>query len=242
MLNATVRVTSAVALISILLLLSTAQQVLSNQAKSAKSTPAALIAKCLDDGIEILLPEYPGREKVARVADVDLEAAFPAESEGATFWFVRGQKEIFKFPAKDLDSRSVWMAVDHDGALDSTHDQAHIALTYSDGGAIGRFRVRIFLIDGNGVRDVSNCVESAVADFKARHYCKPRGNNVSALKWVRGSLLILTEVYPTGDCGPDFGHLEGYLVSVPQGKILEHMTLNQLKHYPGVCLQNDDWN
>src|ERR1700722_5876869 len=101
MLNATVRVTSAVALISILLLLSTAQQVLSNQAKSAKSTPAALIAKCLDDGIEILLPEYPGREKVARVADVDLEAAFPAESEGATFWFVRGQKEIFKFTAKD---------------------------------------------------------------------------------------------------------------------------------------------
>jgi hypothetical protein len=236
-----VRVTSAVSLVSILLLLSTAQQVLSNQAKSAKSTPEVLIAKCLDDGIEILLPEYPVREKVARVADVDLEAAFPTENQGATFWFVRAQKEIFKFSAKDLDSRSVWMAVDHDGTPDSTGDQAHIALTYSDGGAIGEFHVRVFLIDANGVRDVSKCIDGAVADFKARHYCKTRGNNVSALKWSRGSLLILTEVYPTGDCGSDFGHLEGYLVSVPQGKIMEHMTMNQLKHYPGVCLQNDDW-
>jgi hypothetical protein len=236
------RVTSAVALITILLFLSTARQVLPSQATSTKSTPQVLVARCLDDGIEMLLPEYPTREKVARVADVDLEAAFPTENQGATFWFVRAQKEIFKFSAKDLDSRSVWIAVDHDGTLDNTDDQAHIALTYSDGGAIGGFHVRVFLIDGNGVTDVSKCIDGAVADFKARHYCKTRGNNVSALRWSRGGLLILTEVYPTGDCGSDFGHLEGYLVSVPQGKILEHMTLNQLKHYPGVCLQNDDGN
>jgi hypothetical protein len=234
------RITSAVALITILLFRSTAQKVLPSQAKSTKSRPQVLIAKCLDDGIEILLPEYPAREKVARVADVDLEAAFPTENQGATFWFVRAQKEIFKFSAKDLGSRSVWMAVDHDGTLDSTNDQAHIALTYSDGGAIGGFHVRVFLIDGNGVRDISKCIDGAVADFKVRHYCKARGNNVSALRWSQGGLLILTEVYPTGDCGSDLGHLEGYLVSVPQGKIMEHMTLNQLKHYPGVCLQNDD--
>src|SRR6202453_1839701 len=144
------RVTSAVALIAIILFLSIARQVLPSQAKSTKSTPQVLIAKCLADGIEILLPEYPAREKVARVADVDLEAAFPTENQGATFWFVRAQKEIFKFSAKDLDSRSLWMAVDHDGTLDGTDDQAHIALTYSDGGAIGGFHVRVFLVDGNG--------------------------------------------------------------------------------------------
>lgn len=236
------KVTSAVALITILFSLSTTRQGLPSQAKSTKSTPQVLIAKCLHDGIEILLPDYPAREKVARVADVDLEAAFTTENQGATFWFVRAQKEIFKFSARDLDSSSVWMAVDHGGKLDSTDDQAHIALTYSDGGAIGGFHVRVFLIDGNGVRDVSQCIDGAVADFKARHYCKTRGNNVSALKWIRGGLLILTEVYPTSDCGSDLGHLEGYLVSVPQGKILEHMTFNQLKHYPGVCLQNDDGN
>jgi hypothetical protein len=231
-----------VSLITILILLSTAPRALPHQAKFAKSNPQLLIAKCVDDGIEIDLPEYPTREKVARVADVDLEAAFRTEDEGATFFFIRGEKEIFRFSAKDLDSRSVWIAIDHDRTLDGTHDQAHIALTYSDGGAIGRFNVRVFLIDSNGVRDVSKCIDRAVADFKARHYCKPRGNNVTALKWFRGSLLILPEVYPTGDCGPDLGYLEGYLVSVPEGKILEHMTLNRLKHYPGVCLQNDDEN
>jgi hypothetical protein len=237
-----VRVLLGVSLIAILLFLSTAQRVLPNQAKSAKSNQELLITRCLDDGIEIQLPDYPSREKIARVADVDLEAVFPTENEGATFLFVRGGKEIFRFAAKDLYSSSVWIAIDHDRALDGTHDQAHIALTYSDGGAIGGFHVRVFLIDGNGVRDVSKCIDSAIADFKARHYCKTRGNNVSALKWIRGSLLILTEVYPTGDCGPDLGHLEGYFVSVPQGTILDHMTLNQLKHYPGVCLQNDDEN
>jgi hypothetical protein len=236
------RMLLGVSLIATVLCLSSAQRLLPNQAKSASSNQQSLITRCVDDGIDILLPDYPAREKVARVADVDLEAAFPTENEGATFWFIRQKREIFKFTAKDLVSSSVWIAVDHDRALDGSHDQAHIALTYSDGGAIGEFHVRVFLIDGNGVRDVSKSIDGAVADFKVRHYCKERGNNVSALKWIRGSLLLLTEVYPTGDCGPDLGHLEGYLVSVPQGRILEHMTLNQLKHYPGVCLQNDDQN
>jgi len=231
-----------VSLITTLLCLLATQRVLSDQAKAAKSNPRLLIAECVDDGIDVLLPDYPAREKIARVADVDLEAGFPTENESATFWFVRRQKEIFRFTAKDLVSLSVWIAVDHGRTLDGTHDQARIALTYSDGGAIGGFHVRVFLIDGNGVTDASKSIDGAVAEFRGRHYCKTRGNNVSALKWIRGSLLILTEVYPTGDCGPDSGHLEGYLVSVPQGEILEHMTLNQLKHYPGVCLQNDDEN
>lgn len=176
-----------------------------------------------------MLPEYPAREKVTRLADLDLEAGYPTENEGATFWFVRNKQEIHKFTAKDLVSSSVWIAVDHDRSLDGTHDQAHIAVTYSAGGAIGGFHVRVFLIDGSGVKEVSKSIDGAVADFKTRHYCKIRGNNVTALKWIRGGLLLLTEVYPTGDCGPDSGYLEGYLVSVPGGKILEHMTLNQLK-------------
>jgi hypothetical protein len=236
------RMLLGVSLITTLLCLSATQRALPDQAKSAKSHLQLLITRCVDDGIDIQVPDYPAREKVARVADVDLEAAFPTENEGATFWFVRGKKEIFRFTVKDLVSSSVWIAVDHDRALDGTHDQAHIALTYSDGGAIGGFHVRVFFIDGSGVTDASESIDGAVAEFRSRHYCRTRGNNVNALKWIRGNLLILTEVYPTGDCGSDLGHLEGYLVSVPQGKILEHMTLNQLKHYPGVCLQNDDEN
>jgi len=101
--------------------------------------------------------------------------------------------------------------------------------------------VRVFLIDSTGIHDVSKSVDGAIADFKSRHFCKSRGlNNVTALKWIGGSLLLYTEVYPTSDCGPDLGHLEGYLVQVPEGMIVRHLTLNELKHYPGVCLQNDE--
>lgn len=206
-------------------------------ASEIKSKAELLISKCASDGFEILLPEYPAREKVARVADVDVEATFPTEDSGAIFRFKRRGKEIYRFTAKDLVSSSVWIAVEN-----RTDNQAHIAFTYSDGGAIGAFHVRVFLIDAEGVKDTSGSIDKAVADFKARHYCKTRGNNVTALKWIAGSLLLLTEVYPTGDCGSDLGHLEGYLVTVPTGEIIEHFNLSELKHYPGICLEGDDQN
>ncbi|MGC2528130.1 MAG: hypothetical protein WA639_10310 [Candidatus Acidiferrum sp.] len=216
------------------------QQPPSMRATPSKPNPRLLLTMCGGDGIEAVIPEFPARDKIARIADVDLEAGFPTEEDGATFRFLRGKKEILRFVAKDLSAQSVWIAVDNGLGLGRTTGEAHIAITYSDGGAIGRFHVRVFLIDGHGVRDVSNSIDGAVADFKSRHYCKTRGNNVTALKWIRGGLLLTTEVYPTGDCGSDLGHLEGYLVSVPEGKILEHLTLHELKHYPGVCLMNDN--
>jgi len=101
--------------------------------------------------------------------------------------------------------------------------------------------VSAFRIDQAGVTDVSKAIDKATADFKSRHYCESRGyNNVMAVKWVNGDLLLMTEVYPTSDCGPDLGHTEAYRVSVPVGQIQEHLTLEQLKRYPGLCLQNDE--
>lgn len=227
-------------LLSILLCPCAFQDLSSGQTKPATPNPNLLIAKCVEDGFNAQITEDPVRERIARFADVDLDATFPPGGAGAEFRFVRANKEIFMFAAKDLVSSSVWIAVDHSRALDRTHDQAHVALTYSDGGAIGAFHVRVFLIDGSGVKDASSSINQAVADFKSRHYCKARGNNVTALKWIAGSLSLLTEVYPTGDCGADLGHLEGYRIRVPGGEILEHLTLSELQRYPGVCLQNDD--
>jgi len=230
----------SLSLLSILLCPCAIQDLSSGQTKSPRPNPRLLIAKCVEDGFDAQIPEDPVREKIARFADVDLVATFPRGDAGATFWFVRANKEIFKFTAKDLVASNVWIAVDHNRALDRSHGQAHIALTYSDGGAIGAFHVRVFLIDESGVKDASSSINQAVADFKSRHHCRIRGNNATALKWVDGALLLLTEVYPTGDCGADLGHLEGYLISVPYGEILERLTLRELQHYPGVCLQNDD--
>jgi hypothetical protein len=202
--------------------------------------PRLMIAECVEDGIDASMPEFPLRERIARLGDIELEASFTTDNVGATFWFMRDKKEIFRFTANDIESDSLWIAVDHDRYFDGAIHPRHVAITYGQGGAIGIFQVRVFNIDTNGVKDVSTSINVAVSDFKSRHYCKARGNNVTALKWIRGSLLLMTEVYPTGDCGLDLGHVEGYLVSVPSGEILEHLTLQQLQRYPGVCLENDD--
>ncbi len=232
----------SVSLLSVFFCLLPTQERLLGQGESTKANPRLLIAECAGDGFNVLIRDDGVREKIARIGVVDLEAAFSGQDDGAKFWFMRGKQEIFSFEASDLSSPSVWIAVDHDIQPYRHPSQAHIALTYSDGYELGGFHVRVFLIDADGVRDASTAIDGAVANYKSRHYCKTRGNNVTALKWMRGSLLLLTEVYPTSDCGPDVGHLEGYLVSVPEGKILEHLTLSQLQRYPGVCVENDDEN
>ena len=211
---------------------------------SVRSTthPNLLITECADDGYRVFVPESQSRTRIALIGDVDLEAAFRSENEedGATFWFVRKGKTIFSFTAKDLSADGVWIAVDREVSPALGFAYNHVALTYSDGGAIGNFHVRVFQIDGDVITDLSKTIEGAVGDFKARHYCKERGNNVTALKWVKGDLLLMAQVYPTGDCGSDLGHIEAYRVSMPDGKILQHLTLEQLKQFPGVCLENDD--
>ena len=107
----------------------------------------------------------------------------------------------------------------------------------SDGGAIGGFHVRVFLVDGDTVKDATGAIEPAVNAFKSRHFCKTRGNNVTALKWLDDSrLMLMTEAYPTGDCGQDLGHAEAYIVAIPSGKIERHLTREQLKRFPGICL------
>lgn len=231
-------------LLPLLLFCTSAQNQSSVHRIPAKTRPKLLITECADDGFRAFVPETQSRTRIALIGDIDLEAAFRSENEedGATFWFVRGGKTIFPFTAEDLSADGVWIAVDRDvkSTLGFAYD--HIALTYSDGGAIGNFHVRVFQVDGNVVTDVSKAIEVAVGDFKARHYCKERGNNVTALKWIKGDLLLMTEVYPTGDCGIDLGHLEAYRVSVPEGKIQELLTLKQLIQYPGVCLVNDEEN
>jgi hypothetical protein len=144
----------------------------------------------------------------------------------------RGTQTLFTFVVEDLSSNALILW---------SPDRRAFALTYSDGGATGGFHVRLFLMRGDTVTEASRAIQPAVDSFKARHYCKTRGNNVSAIKWVHDSkhLMLMTEVYPTGDCGPDQA-TEGYLVAVPSGKIEGHLTLDQLKNFPGICLENDE--
>jgi hypothetical protein len=144
----------------------------------------------------------------------------------------REARTIFTFAVADLSSNAevVWSPA---GRV--------FAFNYSDGGAIGGFHVRVFLVNGDTVKDASAAIEPAVNAFKSRHFCKTRGNNVTALKWLDDPrLMLMTEVYPTGDCGRDLGHAEAYLVAIPSGRIERHLSLEELKRYPGICLENED--
>lgn len=106
------------------------------------------------------------------------------------------------------------------------------SVTWSDGGAIGGFHTRVFRISGDTVSE-SHPVERSFADFKSRHYCKTRGDNVQAYGWDRpsGGIMLVMSVYPTADCGRDLGHTEGYLVRPNDGVVLRHLTAAQLDAY-----------
>lgn len=195
---------------------------------SAQQTPRRLITMCWQD-IERLDTGGGYEPDVALGKD---GISLRLDPKQAKVSVRRGTRTIFTFAVDDLSSNAevVW-----------SPDGRAFAFNYSDGGAIGGFHVRVFLVNGDTVKDASAAIEPAVNGFKSRHSCKTRGNNVTALKWLDDSrLMLMTEVYPTGDCGQDLGHAEAYIVAVPSGKIEQHLTLEQLKRFPGICLQNQE--
>jgi len=86
-------------------------------------------------------------------------------------------------------------------------------------------------------------LQQAVEDFKSRHYCQSRGNNIRALKWLGPStVLVFAEVYPDTDCGKDLGYVEGYTLDVRTASMRrKRISLPELKRLKGVCLQNAEW-
>jgi hypothetical protein len=116
-------------------------------------------------------------------------------------------------------------------------DSKAFFIMWSNGGMVGGYDVRVFTVDGDTVTSVPT-LRLAKKDFERRHYCRARGNNYYALQWVDGSnaLDVMTEVYPTSDCGKDLGHDEGYRVDTRHGTILKRYTLAELKQIASRCL------
>ena len=116
-----------------------------------------------------------------------------------------------------------------------------LALNYSSGGAIGAWHVRVFTLDKGEPREITSNLAPVTADFKSRHSCEARPNNLTALKWLDASrLLLMAEVYPTSDCGVQMGQVEGFVVSVDHGNIERRFTFEQLKRFPGLCFANSE--
>lgn len=116
-------------------------------------------------------------------------------------------------------------------------DSKAFFVTQSLGGAVGEYRVTIFLIGTDSVRSL-NIASEAMTEFEKRYECiEPVEPNIGAVKWVDGSknLLLVTEVPPHSIC-PEMGKLEGYIVAVPTGRIIKEFSERELRAEYGQFL------
>lgn len=95
-------------------------------------------------------------------------------------------------------------------------DSQKFGITYSDGGAEGTFQGHLYRLTSNGTSELSRPIRVAFDDFKKRYFCKIRGNNEYVLGWGSESstIFVILQVYPTGDCGENFGKMNGYLMDL----------------------------
>jgi hypothetical protein len=109
-------------------------------------------------------------------------------------------------------------------------DSGALFITQSYGGAVGEWRVAVYTVESGGVRawDVSSEV---VRQFRKLYKCKgAEAPNVGAAKWLDGSkrLLLVAEIPPHSSC-PEMGKVRGYVVEIPDGRIVESFGARELK-------------
>jgi len=116
-------------------------------------------------------------------------------------------------------------------------DSRKFGVTYSDGGATGGFHAHVYALANGRVTELSTITRVAFDDFRKDYYCEARGwNNQYVVGWGAGSrtVFVVAEVYPTSDCGKDFGKMRGYLMTVG-GKILHRYDDKTTQRITDVC-------
>lgn len=147
------------------------------------------------------------------------------------FHVLQGQTELGSVGLKELSSNI---------EIGWAPDSMKFFIAYSDGGAEGTFHAHIYELAEGKVEEISEAVNVAFADFKARYYCKERGNNIFVEGWTSDSAkaFLIAEVFPTGDCGKDFGRLGGYLVDL-RGQILHRYSHKETELIQKSCDKRD---
>jgi len=149
-----------------------------------------------------------GKEEVA---SPDGEKRAVLAKNGSLVIF-RGKREIgtVELPKISADLVIVWAP-----------DSQGFAVTYSDGGSEGAFHGHVYGLAENRVIELSKVATVAFDDFKKQYYCETRGNNEYVVGWGPESktAFVVAQVFPTNDCGQDFGRMGGYLMDL-DGKIL----------------------
>lgn len=109
-------------------------------------------------------------------------------------------------------------------------DSSAFFITASDGGAVGTWFVSVYVIEKGRVRYL-NVTQEVIMQFKKYYKCdEPEEPNVGAIRWLKGSknLLLVAEVPPHSTC-PEMGRVRGYIVEIPNGKILQEFDEKELR-------------
>lgn len=194
--------------------------VTSSGAKSER--PLRDIAKLSYNECKFSLLDAPQSLIVGHISDLTVEGRYANGSENhATFTFARSGHAVGKIDIDDLYNPNGWFTV--------APDSKAFAITWSDGGAIGNFHTRVFVITPRGkIEEQSAPVRIVMQDFESHHYCKARGDNFLAVRWLTPhELLLEASVYPTSDCGSDLGYTDRYAVRLTSGQIEQKVHVRQ---------------
>ncbi len=109
-------------------------------------------------------------------------------------------------------------------------DSRAFAITWSDGGDVGTWRVNVFWIGQNAVR-YTDPTPQVQTEFMGTYRCAGSTNqvpNIAALDWANGSadLLLVAQVPPDSSCR-QMGRIDGYLVAARTGAILGRYSQEQ---------------
>ncbi len=100
-------------------------------------------------------------------------------------------------------------------------DSKAFFVTYSDGGNVGTYHVKVFYVTKSGLR----VIEPIVSGRKlfAPTCFDPEFANVGAIKWVGADssrLLIAVEVPPHSSCA-SMGRFRAFEITPPEGKVID---------------------
>jgi hypothetical protein len=117
-------------------------------------------------------------------------------------------------------------------------DSTQFFVMYSAGGAIGDYHVHLFRVSRGKVVETP-ATRTVAADFRKKHSCATRTNNLLFLGWTADSTqaLLVAEVYPTGDCR-EAGLFRGYLVDTRDAVIRQRLSEERTEQIKHACYLN----
>lgn len=134
---------------------------------AGQQQPRRVVTYCYEDVLQFSLGEGPIQTSVPGADDVAVRF------DQGRFSILRGSRTLFTFVAEDFSSN---------GLMLWSPDGQAFALTYSDGGAIGGFHVRVFLVQGDKVTELSTAIQPAVNDFKSRRVTIARPAEITSVQ------------------------------------------------------------